>query len=132
VQDIRRDPWFQKDLPDYLQPPVEEFIDTGVDPNKAIDPRKLAPGKPPAIQEQIHQSVVGKLGKTMGYARSDVQEALGKDEPSAIKDAYLIVRENQIMRTNGKSSSISMESVLAPIGPYLQCRSKRLDWEHFD
>jgi carbon catabolite-derepressing protein kinase len=132
VQDIRRDPWFQKDLPDYLQPPVEEFIDTGVDPNKAIDPRKLAPGKPPAIQEQIHQSVVGKLGKTMGYARSDVQEALGKDEPSAIKDAYLIVRENQIMRTNGKSSSISMESVLAPIGPYLQCHSKRLDCEHFD
>src|SRR5271156_3653986 len=25
VQDIRRDPWFEKDLPAYLQPPVEEF-----------------------------------------------------------------------------------------------------------
>ncbi|KAL8802673.1 MAG: hypothetical protein Q9223_006519 [Gallowayella weberi] len=100
VQEIRQDEWFNQDLEDYLRQPVEEFIDTGVDPNKAIDPRMLAPGKPPAVQEQIHQSVVGKLGKTMGYAKDDVQDALGKDEPNAIKDAYLIVRENQIMQTN--------------------------------
>ncbi|KAL8704441.1 MAG: hypothetical protein Q9201_002399 [Fulgogasparrea decipioides] len=100
VQEIRQDEWFNEDLEDYLKQPVEEFIDTGVDPNKAIDPRKLAPGKPPAVQEQIHQSVIGKLGKTMGYAKDDVQDALGKDEPNAIKDAYLIVRENQIMQTN--------------------------------
>lgn len=102
VQEIRQDPWFNEGLADYLKPPVEEFLDTGVDPNKAIDPRKLAPGKPPAVQEQIHESVIGKLGKTMGYAKDDVQEALGKDEPNAIKDAYLIVRENQIMQTNRK------------------------------
>ncbi|KAL8731045.1 MAG: hypothetical protein Q9166_003696 [cf. Caloplaca sp. 2 TL-2023] len=100
VQEIRQDEWFNEDLEDYLKQPVEEFIDTGVDPNKAIDPRKLAPGKPPAVQEQIHESVIGKLGKTMGYAKDDVQDALGKDEPNAIKDAYLIVRENQIMQTN--------------------------------
>ena len=100
IQEIRQDAWFNENLEDYLKPPVEEFIDTGVDPNKAIDPRKLAPGKPPAVQEQIHESVIGKLGKTMGYAKDDVQEALGKDEPNAIKDAYLIVRENQIMQTN--------------------------------
>ncbi|KAL8657226.1 MAG: hypothetical protein Q9226_002121 [Calogaya cf. arnoldii] len=100
VQEIRQDEWFNQDLEDYLKQPVEEFIDTGVDPNKAIDPRKLAPGKPPAVQEQIHESVIGKLGKTMGYAKDDVQDALGKDEPNAIKDAYLIVRENQIMQTN--------------------------------
>ena len=102
IQEIRQDPWFNEDLEDYLKQPVEEFIDTGVDPNKAIDPRKLAPGKPPAVQEQIHNSVIGKLGKTMGYAKDDVQDALGKDEPNAIKDAYLIVRENQIMQTNRK------------------------------
>ncbi|KAL8782178.1 MAG: hypothetical protein Q9213_005614 [Squamulea squamosa] len=100
VQEIRQDEWFNQDLEDYLRQPVEEFIDTGVDPNKAIDPRKLAPGKPPAVQEQIHESVIGKLGKTMGYAKDDVQDALGKNEPNAIKDAYLIVRENQIMQTN--------------------------------
>ncbi|KAL8689686.1 MAG: hypothetical protein Q9218_004698 [Villophora microphyllina] len=100
IQEIRQNDWFNEDLEEYLKQPVEEFHDTGVDPNKAIDPRKLAPGKTPAVQEQIHQSVVGKLGKTMGYAKDDVQEALGKDEPNAIKDAYLIVRENQIMQTN--------------------------------
>ena len=102
IQEIRQDTWFNENLEDYLKPPVEEFIDTGVDPNKAIDPRKLAPGKPIAVQEQIHESVIGKLGKTMGYAKDDVQEALGKDEPNAIKDAYLIVRENQIMQKNRK------------------------------
>lgn len=100
VHEIRQDPWFTKDLAEYLQPPVEEFIDTGVDPNRAIDPAKLAPNKPAKVQEQLHETVVGKLGKTMGYAKADVKDALAKDEPSAIKDAYLIVRENTIMKTN--------------------------------
>ncbi|KAI9825016.1 MAG: hypothetical protein M1819_006527 [Sarea resinae] len=105
VQEIRQDPWFVKNLPEYLQPPVEEFLDTGVDPNKAIDPRSLAPGTSAAVQDQLHESVIGKLGKTMGYAKDDVQDALGRDEPSAIKDAYLIVRENQIMKTNATLSN---------------------------
>jgi len=100
IQEIRQDPWFTKDLPEYLQPPVEDFLDTGVDPNRAIDPQSLAKGTPAVVKEKLHQSVVGKLGKTMGYAPDDVQEALAKDEPSAIKDAYLIVRENQLMKTN--------------------------------
>jgi carbon catabolite-derepressing protein kinase len=103
VQEIRQDPWFMKDLAPYLQLPPEEFYDTGVDPNKAIDPRSLAPSKPAAVAAKLHDTVVGKLGKTMGYAKDDVQEALSKEEPSAIKDAYLIVRENQIMKENRKS-----------------------------
>jgi carbon catabolite-derepressing protein kinase len=100
IQEIRQDPWFTKDLAEYLQPPVEEFIDTGVDPNKAIDPQAMDKTQPVAVQEKLHTTVVSKLGKTMGYAPDDVQEALSKNEPSAIKDAYLIVRENQLMRTN--------------------------------
>lgn len=100
VPEIRQDSWFMKDLAEYLQPPVETFKDTGVDPDKAIDPHSLAKGKPVAVREKLHNSVVGKLGKTMGYAPRDVQEALAKDEPSAIKDAYLIVRENTLMMTN--------------------------------
>jgi len=110
IQEIRQDPWFNEDLADYLKQPVEEFFDTGVDPNKAIDPRKLAPNKAPEEQEQIHESVIGKLGKTMGYANGDVQDALGKDEPNAIKDAYMIVRENQIMQTNRKSNLSAMKA----------------------
>ncbi|CAF9943639.1 MAG: Protein kinase [Alectoria fallacina] len=117
IPDIRQDPWFNEGLEDYLKQPVEEFIDTGVDPNKAIDPRLLAPGKPPAVQEQIHESVIGKLGKTMGYAKDDVQDALGKDEPNAIKDAYLIVRENQIMQTNPKLTHAQNLGFLATSPP---------------
>ena len=100
VPDIRQDPWFTKDLADYLLPTPEDFVDTGIDPSKAIDPQTLSKGKPQAMKDKLHQSVVGKLGKTMGYAPNDVQDALSKDEPSAIKDAYLIVRENQLMKTN--------------------------------
>ncbi|MCJ1250717.1 Protein kinase [Trapelia coarctata] len=118
IQEIRQDEWFNENLEDYLKPPVEEFIDTGVDPNKAIDPRKLAPGKPPAVQEQIHESVIGKLGKTMGYAKDDVQEALQKDEPNAIKDAYLIVRENQIMQENPSlTTAANLQPFLATSPP---------------
>lgn len=97
IPEIRQDEWFIKDLPPYLVDPVEEFLDTGVDPGKAIDPRQLAPGKSLEVVERIHEQVVGKLGRTMGYAKEDVKDALSKDEPSAIKDAYLIVRENQLM-----------------------------------
>lgn len=100
IEEIRQDPWFTKDIPEYLAPPVEEFLDTGVDPNKSIDPAKLASSQPAIIQDKLHENVVSKLGKTMGYAKDDVQEALAKDEPSAIKDAYLIVRENTIMKAN--------------------------------
>lgn len=117
VPDIRQDTWFNEGLEDYLKQPVEEFIDTGVNPNKAIDPRSLAPGKPPAVQEQIHESVIGKLGKTMGYAKDDVQDALGKDEPNAIKDAYLIVRENQIMQTNPNLTNAQNLGFLATSPP---------------
>jgi carbon catabolite-derepressing protein kinase len=97
IPEIREDDWFKKDLPAYLADPVAEFFDTGVDSGQAIDPRQLAPGKPLAVVEQIHEKVVTKLGNTMGYAKEDVKDALSKDEPSAIKDAYLIVRENQLM-----------------------------------
>ncbi|QDS72316.1 hypothetical protein FKW77_007552 [Venturia effusa] len=101
VAGIREDEWFLEDLPPYLQKPAEEFYDTGVDPNGAIlDPRNMAPTLEPSIAEKVHDTVVGKLGKTMGYAKGDVQEALSKNEPSAIKDAYMIVRENQIMKEN--------------------------------
>lgn len=105
IGEIRMDPWFTKDLPAYLEPPIQEFFDTGIDPNKAIDPKAVAPSQPAPVVQKLHETVVSKLGKTMGYAKHDVQEALARDEPSAIKDAYLIVRENQIMKANRKWTS---------------------------
>ncbi|KAK4152554.1 hypothetical protein C8A00DRAFT_44407 [Chaetomidium leptoderma] len=101
IEDIRQDPWFLKDLPAYLHPPVEEFLNTGVDPNKAIKVSDIAPNAPPQEQEKLHNEVTDKISKTMGYGKRDVEEALEADEPSAIKDAYMIVRENKMMQLGG-------------------------------
>ena len=102
IEEIRQDPWFTTDLPPYLQPPVEEFFNTGVDPNKAIQKRDIAPNAPVQVQERLHNEVTDKISKTMGYGKNDVEEALQSEEPSAIKDAYMIVRENKLMQVNRK------------------------------
>ncbi|KXX74405.1 Carbon catabolite-derepressing protein kinase [Madurella mycetomatis] len=100
IEEIRQDPWFLKDLPAYLHLPIEEFLNTGVDPNRAIRVSDIAPNAPPQEQEKLHNEVTEKISKTMGYGKRDVQEALEADEPSAIKDAYMIVRENKLMESN--------------------------------
>ncbi|KAI7633617.1 Pkinase-domain-containing protein, partial [Hortaea werneckii] len=99
VPEIRQDPWFLKDLAEYLKVADQDF-ESGVDPNKPIDPYALSKNKPKPVQEKLHEKVIDKLGQTMGYAAEDVTDALGKEEPSAIKDAYLIVRENTLMKAN--------------------------------
>lgn len=104
IEDIRDDPWFKIDLPAYLHSPGDDFLDTGVDSSKAISPRTIAPNAPPAVQERLYDQVTEKISKTMGMGIADVQEALAADEPSAIKDAYLIVRENKLMAENRESS----------------------------
>ncbi|KAK3325190.1 putative serine/threonine protein kinase [Apodospora peruviana] len=114
IEEIRQDPWFLKDLPAYLHPPVEEFFNTGVDPNKAIKVSDIAPNAPPQEQEKLHNEVTEKISKTMGYGKRDVQEALEADEPSAIKDAYMIVRENKIMQNNRKTPSFSLSTLISP------------------
>ncbi|GKT60352.1 CAMK CAMKL AMPK protein kinase [Colletotrichum tofieldiae] len=109
IDDIRQDPWFMIDLPAYLAPPVEEFFNTGVDPNKAIQKSDIAPNAPPRVQEKLHNEVTEKISKTMGYGKKDVEEALQAAEPSAIKDAYMIVRENKLMQVNEAMSSLSVD-----------------------
>ncbi len=98
IEEIRQDPWFLVDLPDYLKPPVQPFFNTGIDPEKAIKPSDIAPNASAKVQEKLHNEVTEKISKTMGYGKKDVQEALEADEPSAIKDAYMIVRENKLMQ----------------------------------
>lgn len=103
IEEIRQDAWFVNDLPAYLQPPVEEFLNTGVDPNKAIETCDIAPNASTQVQEKLHNEVTEKISKTMGYGKNDVEEALQSDEPSAIKDAYMIVRENKLMQVSRES-----------------------------
>ncbi|CCC09037.1 unnamed protein product [Sordaria macrospora k-hell] len=115
IDEIRQDPWFLVDLPAYLHPPVEEFLNTGVDPNKAIKVSDIAPNAPPQEQEKLHNEVTEKISKTMGYGKRDVEEALEADEPSAIKDAYMIVRENKLMQSNQIPGLTTEESVPSPL-----------------
>ncbi|QSS61032.1 carbon catabolite derepressing protein kinase [Histoplasma capsulatum] len=119
IPEIRQDPWFLKNLPKYLQPPAEEWVSSGANPNRAIDPRRIAPGRPFAVQEKIQQTAITKLEKRMGVDREDISDALKKPEPSAIKDAFFIVVENEMMQTNYASESpttppVSPESSASP------------------
>ncbi|KAF8534710.1 kinase-like domain-containing protein [Trichophaea hybrida] len=97
INEIRKHTWFKKNLPEYLHPPKEEFFDTGVDVTKLPQLEDLERGPTERLKGELHDAVVGKLGSTMGYPKDDIQDALTKNEPSAIKDAYMIVRENQMM-----------------------------------
>ncbi|KAA8641894.1 hypothetical protein EYZ11_002147 [Aspergillus tanneri] len=117
IPEIRQDPWFLQDLPKYLQPPAEEFIAADINPNKAIDPRKLAPGKPLSAQHKINQVAISKLERSMGYGREDIEEALRHPEPSAIKDAFFIVVENEMMQTNSPTDDNMMGPVVSPPPP---------------
>lgn len=123
VPEIRADPWFRKDLPPYLEPPTAEFVDTGVDPIKAIDAKHLAPNKPPEVRNRMFESLVGKLGKKMGYASEDVKQALDNEEPNAVKDAYMIVRENQMMADNREFLDCSILNVSSLIGMLAQYKT---------
>lgn len=107
IPEIRQDPWFLQDLPEYLQPPVENFIDTGVDPTKPIDPRKIVPGKPASVQEQFHHEAVDQLSKTMGFTKEEILAYLSKDEPNAVKDAFFVMRETQLMKPECKLTTIA-------------------------
>ncbi|KAL4778060.1 kinase-like domain-containing protein [Aspergillus varians] len=110
IEAIRDDPWFLQDLPNYLQSHPDEFIAT----DKAIDPRKIATRRPQAIQNKISQVAISKLERSMGYGREDIEDALKHTEPSAIKDAFFIIVENEMMQTNSPTDDKMMNTPVAP------------------
>ncbi|KAI9374236.1 kinase-like domain-containing protein [Aspergillus egyptiacus] len=114
IEEIRKDPWFNQDLPNYLAPLPEEVIATGVDTRKAIDLRKIALAKPQSIQNKISQVAISKLERSMGYGREDIEDALRHPEPSAIKDAYFIIVENEMMQTNSPTDDNMMSRSVTP------------------
>ena len=94
IPEIRQDPWFVKNLPAYLQPPPEDLAR----PSDAA--RRGSPGRTLAVHSKIHRAAVAKLERSMGYSREEIEDALKNPEPSAIKDAFFIIAENEMMRTN--------------------------------
>lgn len=117
IPEIRQDPWFVKNLPAYLQPPPEEFTAAPYDPGKGMDPRRVSLGKPLPVQYKVHQIAVSKLERSMGYAREDIEDALKSPEPSAIKDAFFIIVENEMMQTNSPTDDSPIESNTKPYSP---------------
>ncbi|RPA87989.1 Pkinase-domain-containing protein [Ascobolus immersus RN42] len=118
VAEIRQDPWFLKDLPDYLKPPEEEFFNTGVDMNKIATRARTKGNSVEKVADRLHEAVLGKLDKTMGYGKEDVHEALEAKDPNPIKDAYLLARENELLLANPKISETNeMKSFLAQSPP---------------
>ncbi|KAK9477188.1 kinase-like domain-containing protein [Lipomyces japonicus] len=80
VREIMQDKWFKVNLPEYLLPPEE---------------------KPGA---EIDDTVVGALGRTMGYGKEEVYDALkNKAESNEIRDAYELMRENKLMEKGSES-----------------------------
>ncbi|KAK9473164.1 kinase-like domain-containing protein [Dipodascopsis tothii] len=84
VREIMNDPWFKDNIPKYLIPPEEHN------------------------HTEIDDKVVGALGSTMGYDKEEVYDALRKKgESNEIRDAYELMRENQMMAKDARTSTPS-------------------------
>ena len=93
IPEIRQDPWFVKNLPAYLQPPPEDLA-------APLHQHRGSPGHTFPVHNKIHQTAVSKLELSMGYSHEEIEDALKNPEPSAIKDAFFIIAENEMMQTN--------------------------------
>ncbi|KAK9367968.1 kinase-like domain-containing protein [Lipomyces kononenkoae] len=81
VREIMQDKWFKVNLPDYLLRPEDKS------------------------SAEIDETVVGALGRTMGYDKEEVYDALKNKggESNEIRDAYELMRENKLMEKGSDS-----------------------------
>ncbi|VVT53245.1 uncharacterized protein SAPINGB_P003476 [Magnusiomyces paraingens] len=89
VREIIQDPWFSVNLdPSLLPPDMREEQE-----------RKKEEEKEESINEPIDDSLVGALGRTMGYSKEQVYDALRhtNGDGSEIRDAYQLVKDNRLM-----------------------------------
>ena len=83
VHEIMEDSWFKKGIDSSLLPP-EMQTETETQ------------------EEEIDDSLVGALGRTMGYSKEQVYDALKnrKGEGSEIRDAYQLLKDNRMLGDN--------------------------------
>ncbi|EPX73545.1 CAMK/CAMKL/AMPK protein kinase Ssp2 [Schizosaccharomyces octosporus yFS286] len=94
IQEIRQDPWFNINLPDYLRP-MEGFQDSYADP-----------------------LIVSKLGDAMGYPEDYIYESLRSESNNELKEAYELLHENQIIQEKSYfSKSKRVDSFLSVSPP---------------
>ncbi|CCH61390.1 hypothetical protein TBLA_0E03360 [Henningerozyma blattae CBS 6284] len=147
IHEIMQDEWFKVELPEYLIPQQDTKSTTG---NDSQDQRNkennnsnnenagsFIPFKP----EEIDNELVVALSKTMGYEIDEIYEALQSGEDNLplneIRDAYLLIRENQSLIKNLKSDENTrgeMDTFLAQSPPSFQRnyhhKSNSLDLNH--
>jgi carbon catabolite-derepressing protein kinase len=109
IAEIRAMPWFQVDLPQYLQPlpevdsypvlPMDDLTTLLMINEGQTDPRKVAAAKGLVFTEDlgiIDPEIVAELvEKISSYSERSVWEALQKPEENQIKIAYQLVRDHK-------------------------------------
>ncbi|CDS06508.1 Putative Related to SNF1-carbon cataboliteFT derepressing ser/thr protein kinase [Lichtheimia ramosa] len=93
IQEIRQNPWFNKNLPEYLMP----LPDTEDDLCRPVD-----------------DAIAHELSKKMGYPEDKVQKALHAPENNHIKVAYQLVLDHKRML---KESDSNIQSFFASSPP---------------
>ncbi|KAG5513442.1 hypothetical protein PMAC_001506 [Pneumocystis sp. 'macacae'] len=95
LQEIRKNKWFNQNLPDYLRP----FNESGE-------------------KSEVDDRIVGKLRQAMGYNKDHVYEALSRSDGNEIKDAYRLVAENQMRYKDSRIiAAKNMQSFLSQSPP---------------
>lgn len=90
IHEIMQDEWFKVDMPEYLIPPdMKSVVGAGEEQNNNQGD----------AEEEVDDSLVTMLSKTMGYDRDEIYEALESDDDNQalneIRDAYMLIKENK-------------------------------------
>ncbi|KAG4304413.1 hypothetical protein PORY_002123 [Pneumocystis oryctolagi] len=123
LQEIRKNKWFNLNLPDYLRPFDESEEKNEVD-DRIVGKLRQAMGynKDPFDESEekneVDDRIVGKLRQAMGYNKDHVYEALSRSDGNEIKDAYRLVAENQMRYKDSRIiAAKNMQSFLAQSPP---------------
>jgi carbon catabolite-derepressing protein kinase len=118
IAEIRAMPWFQVDLPQYLQPlpeidsypvlPMDDLTTLLMINEGQTDPKKVAAAKGLVFVEDlgiIDPEIVAELvDKLTSYSSRSVWEELQKEGDNAVKIAYQLVRDHKRILKGSESS----------------------------
>lgn len=142
IPQIRELPWFQENLPQYLQPlpatpllerpgELNNLLDVPTGPGGCVDDetqQKIAEAKGLEWTKDlgiIEPQIVDELCEKMaGFSRADVWDALKKEKDNQIKVAYQLVRDHKRMLQDCKSQFLYIASITDCL--ILQCSCVRL------
>lgn len=118
IHEIMQDEWFKVGMPEYLIPPeLKNESSNAQASNDNI--------------EEVDDSLVSTLSKTMGYDNDEIYEALESGEDNAalneIRDAYMLIKENKSLIDDLKSNKdqrSELDTFLSQSPPSFEQRTK--------